>query len=229
MSPSIPLQPRCFVSRAVPRPSSFLQEEIERLDLSGLLRLVEYLRWISRVFFVPTPAGSGWRLFVDLRDINKACQTRRIKMETMWSLRLIAKQGENWVSFDLKNEFYSLTIAHQDKEAFPDNIDGKQLQLCALPMGWRISLVVFQKLAEVFTDNLRDLESTTSSPRGQHDLGPKALKRWCRCRSMLARARLLPCVDDFALFEMPYDETLKPKVYIFTLLPRLGLKFHPIK
>ena len=46
---------------------------------------------------------------------------------------------------------------------------------------------------------------------------------------MLTGARFLPFVDDFAMFEMSYDETLKLKVYTFTLLTGLGLKIHPTK
>ena len=70
----------------------------------------------------------------------------------------------------------------------------------------------------MFTDNLRDPESSTSSPAGQNILGPKGLKRWRRRRRRLTGARLLSFVDDFALFEVSYDETLKLKVYTFTLL-----------
>ena len=70
----------------------------------------------------------------------------------------------------------------------------------------------------MFTDHLKDPESSTSSPAGQNILAPKTLKRRRRRRRMLTRARLLSFVDDFALFEVSYDETLKLKVYIFTLL-----------
>ncbi len=106
----------------------FLQGEIERLTLAGVLRPVEYSRWVSRAFLVPKPVGSGWRLIVDLREINKACHTRKMKMETLRSLRLIAKRGDHWVSFDLKDGFYSLAIATQDIECFTVNLDGKLLQ-----------------------------------------------------------------------------------------------------
>jgi len=57
--------------------------EIERLSFSGVLRLVEYLRWVSRAFLVPKPVGSGWRLIVDLEEINKACKTRKMEIETL--------------------------------------------------------------------------------------------------------------------------------------------------
>ncbi len=72
---------------------------------------MKYLRWVSRAFLVPKPDGSGWRLTMDMREINKASQTRKIKMETLRSLRLITKPGDRWVSFDLKDGFYSLSIA----------------------------------------------------------------------------------------------------------------------
>ncbi len=123
-----------------------------------------------------------------------------MKMEILWSLRLIAKPGDHWVSFDLKDGFNPLAIVPQVREAFVVNLDGKVLQFCALSMGWSLSPFVFQKLPEVFTDHLGDPESSTSSPGGHHMLGPKALTRWRRRRRRLIGARLLPFVHDFALF-----------------------------
>jgi hypothetical protein len=133
---------------------------------------------------VPKPNNCGWRLIVDLREVNKHCKTRKMKMETLRSLRLIAKPGDHWVSFDLKDGFYSLAIDPKDREAFTVNLDGQLLQFCALPMGWSLSPFVFQKLTEAFTDHLRDPESTTNSPGAlaAEKLGPKALKKWRRRR-----------------------------------------------
>ena len=116
---------------------------------------------------------------MDLREVNKHCQTRKMRMETLRSLRLIAKPGDHWVSFDLKDGFYSLAIDPKDREAFTVNLDGQLLQFCALPMGWSLSPYVFQKLTEAFTDHLRDPEPSTISPGALAvaQLGPKALKR----------------------------------------------------
>ena len=75
--------------------TSFLKKEVERLTLSGILRPVEYSRWVSRAFLVPKPNKCGWRLIVDLLEVNKHCKTRKMKMETLWSLRLIAKPGDH--------------------------------------------------------------------------------------------------------------------------------------
>ena len=61
----------------------FPHEEIERFKLFGVLRPVEYSRWVSRAFLVPKPSESGWHLIVDLQEVNKHCQTRKMKMETL--------------------------------------------------------------------------------------------------------------------------------------------------
>jgi hypothetical protein len=87
-------------------------------------------------------------------------------METLRSLRLIAKAGDYWVIFYLKDGFYSSAFNPQDREAFTVKLDGKLLQFCALPMGWSLSSFVFQMVTEVFTDHLRDPESSTSPPGG---------------------------------------------------------------
>ena len=42
---------------------------------------------------------------MDFREINTHCQKRKMKMEILRSLRLIAKPDDNWVSFDLKDGF----------------------------------------------------------------------------------------------------------------------------
>jgi hypothetical protein len=70
-------------------------EEIERLTVSGVLRPAEYSRWVSRAFFVPKSSANGWSLIVDMREVNKQYQTRKMKMETLRSLRLIAKPGDH--------------------------------------------------------------------------------------------------------------------------------------
>ncbi len=75
--------------------AAFLKKEIERLKTSGVLRPVEYSRWVSRAFLVPKPAGFGWRLIVDLREGNNHCEKGKVNMETLRSLHLIAKTGDH--------------------------------------------------------------------------------------------------------------------------------------
>ena len=46
---------------------------------------------------------------------------------------------------------------------------------------------------------------------------------------MRTGARLLPFVDDFAVFANGFDETMRPKNETFALLNNLGLSIHPTK
>ncbi len=48
---------------------------------------------------------------------------------------VIAKPNDYFVSFDLKDGFYALSIHPKDRKAFLLNLDGQLLQLCALPKG----------------------------------------------------------------------------------------------
>ncbi len=63
-------------------------------------------------------------------------------MKTLRHLRFIARQGDHWVSFDLKDGFYAHAIHTKDKEVFTINLNEQLLQLCALPMGWSLSSYV---------------------------------------------------------------------------------------
>ena len=47
-----------------------------------------------------------------------------MKMETLRRLRYIAKPKDHFVSFDLKDGFYALSIHPKDREALTVNLDG---------------------------------------------------------------------------------------------------------
>ena len=201
---------------------AFLKEEIARLKEKGVLRAIDSSSWVSRAFLVPKPGG--WRLIIDLRTINENCQKRSMKMETLRHLRLIAKPGDHWVSFDLKDGFYALAIHPKDRKYFTVNLNGQLLHLCALPMGWSLSPYVFQKLTDVFVNKLRDPEATAAAGKTS-----KSKRRWVRRRRRLSGARLLPFVDDFALFAKSFAAAMELKEVTFSLLNSLGLQIHPTK
>ena len=144
-------------------------------------------------------------------------------------MRHIAKPNDYWVSFDLKSGFYALAIAPQDREAFTINVDGQLLQLCALPMGWSLSPYTFQKLTEVFTNYLRDPERSTNSLEELLSPPTKARGKWLRRRKRLTGARLLPFVDNFALFADGFDAAMVLKDRALALQLRLGLHIYETK
>ncbi len=94
-------------------------------------------------------------------------------METLRHLRFIARTGDHWVSFDLKDGLYTLVVHPKDREAFCVNLNGQLLHICALPMGWSLSPYVFHKLTDVFVNKLRDPEATSKIGKTK-----KSKKRW---------------------------------------------------
>ena len=72
------------------------------------------------------PKLGGWRLIIDLRDINKQCKKRSMNIETLRRLWYIVKPNDqHFVSFDdLKDGFYALSIHPKDREAFTVNLGG---------------------------------------------------------------------------------------------------------
>ena len=102
-----------------------------------------------------------------------------MKMTPLRSLRYIAKPNDHFVSFDMKDGFYALSIYPKDCEAFIINLDGHLLQLCALLMGWSLSPYTFQEFTDVFVHVLRDSEATPRPGHPSH-LSAKAEKKWLR-------------------------------------------------
>jgi hypothetical protein len=151
-----------------------------------------------------------------------------MKMETLRRMRYIAKPSDHFVSFDLKDGFYALLIRPKDREAFTVNMEGKLLQLCALPMGRSLSPYTFQKFTDMFVNQLRDPDAT-ARPGRFPNLSAKAKQNWLRRRRMRTGAWLLPFVDDFAVFENGFDETMRRKNETFALVNSLGLNIHPAK
>ena len=213
-----------------PEQAAFVSAELSRLMLKGILKPTSTSRWISRAFLVPKASGTGWRLVIDLRELNRYCSVRRMKMETLKHLGIIAKPGDWWVSFDLVDGFYALGVHEDYRDYFALNINGQIYHFAAIPQGWSLSPFIFQKFTEVFTKHLRDPEACRGPPpKPPSEISTKATRRWFRRRTPLVGARLLPFVDDFALFNDSEAAAWDSKVRTWTLLDELGLEIHATK
>jgi hypothetical protein len=83
---------------------------------------------------------------------------------------------------------------------------------------------MFQKLADVFVNKLRDPESTI--PTGKSS---KAKKKCNHRLRRLVGARLLPFVGDLALLAKSFATAMELQYVTFALLDDLGLSVHPTK
>jgi DNA-directed RNA polymerase subunit H (RpoH/RPB5) len=55
-----------------PERNIIIQEEVDRLLKAGMIREVQYPRWLANVVVVQKKNGK-WRVCVDFTDLNKAC------------------------------------------------------------------------------------------------------------------------------------------------------------
>ena len=139
-----------------------------------------------------------------------------MRMETLKRLRHLARKGDWFFTFDLQDGFYALGIAPVDRPYFTVNIRGQCYQLAGLPMGWSLSPFCFQHLTYAFVKHFR---RPTGVPPTQ--LKGKATRRWLSQRTRSHGIRLLPFVDDFAVFQESYQLALKLKDHVFSTLHRL--------
>lgn len=205
---------------ATPEQLDFLDSELARFVQEGHWEAGTSSQFVSRCFLVPK-AGGGWRLVIDLRFLNKFFAKRSMKMETLKHLRHIARKGDYWISFDLKDGFYALAIAPEDRQYFTVNIRGQLFQLAGLPMGWTLSPWYFGQLTSTFVRYFR--RPVGCPPAHLHG---KSARRWVTRHQ---GARLLPFVDDFAAFRESFLSACLMRDRIFTTLDDLGLEIHPTK
>jgi hypothetical protein len=62
-------------------------------------------KWVSRIFMVPKPGGTSWRLIIDLWKINLWCKLFGMKFETLKKLRNLARRTDYMFSVDLADGF----------------------------------------------------------------------------------------------------------------------------
>ncbi len=95
-------------------------------------------------------------------------------------------------------------------------------------MGWSLSPINFQKFKNVFVNKLRD-PKPSARPDRLPNLAVKAKKKWLLRRRLLTGDRLLPFEDDFAIFAIGFNETIRRKNETFALVKIFGLSMHPTK
>jgi hypothetical protein len=93
---------------------------------------------------VPKPGNNQWRQMCDLRQLNKHCVRKRLKMETLLGVRHLTRKGGCMFSFDLQDGFYALGINPSDRDYFTVDVLGQLYGLAGIPMGWSLSPFCFR-------------------------------------------------------------------------------------
>eukprot|EP00873_Tetraselmis_striata_P027573 jgi/Tetstr1/447837/TSEL_003755.t1 len=172
-------------------------------------------KWVSRLFLVPKPGTNKWRLIIDLRPLNRYCETRDLSFETLSHLRNLARPGDYMLQImDLQDGFYANGIAHEDRDFFTVDYRGTLYRLAGLTMGWSLSPYYFCQFTNVLTRALRRNPAEadgTPIPRRRFGL------------------RMLPYMDDFLFLVRTQAEAIWQRDYIQRHLSGFGLLRNPNK
>eukprot|EP00873_Tetraselmis_striata_P006395 jgi/Tetstr1/426659/TSEL_016929.t1 len=92
---------------ATPAQLEFMDGELARFLAVGAWERGYCAKWVSRLFLVPKPGTNKWRLIIDLRPLNRYCETRDLSFETLSHLRNLARPGDYMLQMDLEDGFYA--------------------------------------------------------------------------------------------------------------------------
>lgn len=140
------------------REALILEEEIKALKHKGAIRIVppeqSQAGFYSRYFLVPKKGG-GLRPILDLRALNKFLRIYTFRMLTHTNLVRFVRQGDWFVSIDLKDAYFHIPIYPPHRKYLRFAFRGVVYEYTVLPFGLSLSPRVFVKCTEAALAPLR--------------------------------------------------------------------------
>ena len=98
-----------------PERNLIIQEEVERLLKTGMIREVHFPKWLANVVVVQKKNGK-WRVCVDFTDLNKACPKDPFPLPHIDSM-IDATAGHELLTFmDASSGFHQIQMEPSDQE-----------------------------------------------------------------------------------------------------------------
>ena len=133
--------------RAVSPWAQALRQEVEGMLAKGALEIAQDLGpgFYSCLFLVEKASG-GLHPVINLSHLNKFVQLTRFKMETVASVLLSVREGDNLASLDLKDAYFQIPIHPPSRKLFRFTLEGTLYQFRALCFGLSIAPQVFTRV-----------------------------------------------------------------------------------
>ena len=109
---------RCKPRHYTPEQQKFLEEMTETLEKHGLIYMNLDSKWASPVLVVRKPDGRGYRLCVDLREVNARCQPTVWPMPDIESMKSRLAGAKVFFSLDMFKGYWSMPLAKESQEIF---------------------------------------------------------------------------------------------------------------
>jgi hypothetical protein len=137
----------------------FLNSEIEKLLDKNVIEPVCVTTdkdFVSNIFLRPKKDGT-YRLILNLSVLNQYIEYNHFKMETLQSAVKMMKKNCWYASVDLKDAYYSVNIAHEDRCYLQFYWSGNKYQYTSLPNGLTTGPRIFTKLMKPVFSTLRKM------------------------------------------------------------------------
>ena len=151
-----------------PKFSSLQQEaidlEIDKFLKKGVIKECEHENgeFISPIFVTPKKDG-GYRLILNLKDLNEDVEFSHFKMETFADILKFVKSNCYMASLDIKDAYYTIPVAEEYQKYLKFMWKGKLYKICVLPNGLSPCPRWFTKLLKYPMGSLRELMHILSS------------------------------------------------------------------
>ena len=136
-----------------------IEEEIGKLLKKGVISASstgEEGEYFSNLFVRPKKDGT-YRTILNLKFLNKECETEHFKMESLKQALHMVKPFSYLASIDIKDAFYSVPIHKSHKKYLKFLWNSSPLEFDAMPNGYKDAMRMFTKLLKPVFSHLREL------------------------------------------------------------------------
>ena len=153
-----------------PRPIQFnqseskvVENEVQNLLAKGVIEKCEPSsnQYVSNIF-VREKKDGRFRVILNLKNLNQSVEYQKFKMETLESIVNLIRPGCFMASLDLKDAYYSVPVAMEDRPFLRFQWEDTLYQFSCLPMGLTSAPRIFTKIMKPVLASLRLLGHTNA-------------------------------------------------------------------
>ena len=130
-----------------PSEREIITEEITKLLDKGVIEQIDRVQgdFISAIFVRPKKDGT-FRMILNLKQLNEFVSYHHFKMDTIQTALKLMRPGCFMASVDLKDAYYSVPIALEDRKYFKFEWQGSYFQYTCLPNGLACATRLFTEI-----------------------------------------------------------------------------------
>ena len=130
-----------------PSEREIITEEITKLLDKGVIEQIDRVQgdFISTIFVRPKKDGT-FRMILNLKQLNEFVSYYHFKMDTIQTALKLMRPGCFMASVDLKDAYYSVPIALEDRKYLKFEWQGSYFQYTCLPNGLACAPRLFTKI-----------------------------------------------------------------------------------